>query len=314
MIKAIILTCLIAFCAAQSADDNTHYEVIVFRGQMPLLTAQMNFNEINQRGIVLKDVKKSELSEENEDAWKSVVYEEGELNVVLPLRRTSMWSMKSTAYLGTLLQSIYRCDNGDEFQVSLAFGLCNNSYNIEDFQQLLDNLEAKRQNNYALLAALFGRVKKEADAIITSRNTLDDLTDDHVDNNKRMDELKAKNAGLIADLRKLSGEIHTKEELEFKKEMEASEKCSSSRISHSTVTSLKHHIASYETQKKVLEDQLENSNAFSEQEKANYLDTRREVLDSVVRLTEFNKKVEAFHVVEGKAIDPEDLRPFFYNN
>jgi len=311
MIKALILICLVAFCAAEGA---THYEVIVFKGQMPLLTAQVNFEEINQRGLVLKDVKKSELSEENEDAWKSVVYEEGELNVILPLRRTSMWSMKSTSYLGVLLQSIYSCDNGDEFQVSLAFGLCNNNYNIEDFTQLLDKLEAKRQQNYALLAQLFGRVKKEADAIITSRNTLDDLNDDHVDNNKRMEELKAKNAGLIEDLKKLNHEIHIKEEEEFKKEQVASLKCSSARISHSTVTSFKHHINSYETQKKVLEDQLRNSNAFSEKEKQAYMETRREVLDAVVKLTEFNKKVEAFHVVEGKAIDPEDLRPFFYNN
>lgn len=312
MIRALLFLALIAFTVCDHNDSTTHFEVILFRGQLPLLNARMSFDEITPQGIVLKNVVKTVGALKTPESWQTVVFHSGELNVILPLRSTGKWTLKKTAHLGVVLQSMFRTDEGDEFQVSLAFGLCSNNFQIEEFTYLLDKLEEKRIANSAELKKHLQEVKKQADINISSWNTMDDLKDDHVDNSQALADLKALNEQLIEQLKNLNQLIHTEEEKEFEQEKITSEACSMSKVKEAFVYSIRHECATYEEQVKVLNTELNSSHAFTNEERENYDKLHSDLINTLNSLAAYNAKSQVLTVHKGKHLQPEKLRPFFH--
>jgi len=297
--------------AVLAASTSTNFEVLVFRGQLPLMTAHMNFDEISTQGIVLRDIQLSEVAKNTEQAWKDVVFSSSETAVVLPLRRTTQWTSKTTAHLGVILQSNYRTDTKDEFQISLAFGLCNNNFAVNDFVVYLAKLEEKRQSNSARLSVLFSNVKKEASNFIAASINLDDLLNDHVDNQERLEELKRINVDLLAQLDDLNKLIKEKESEEYESEKKFGQACSSAKISEARVFSFSNEKSTFQEQVKILEAQINSSSAFTEEERAEYDSAYANIVKSIDELAHYNAKKDGIKVEKGKLLEPERLRPYF---
>lgn len=308
MIKVLVLLSLITFSLSA-----TNFEVIVFRGQLPLFTANMSFEDINSQGITFKNIHLSEVSHENSNAYSNVVISTSsdKTTVILPLRSTTEWTSKTTSYLGVVLQSSYTTDSGDQFQVSIAFGLCNNDFNVADFKMLLDKLEHTRRANSAQLDLLFKNVKKEADNYISATNTLEDLLDDNVSNKERMDELKRANVELNKQLDDLNEQISAQEQKEYTSYSAFTSGCSAAKISESKIYTLNQQIQTYQDQVVVLNGELNSTSALTEEQKKEYEQVYEDLLKSISELSAFNVKGKKVEVTKGNLLDANELRPYF---
>jgi len=310
MIKALIVLSLIALTAAQTCPDE-YYQINLFRGQILLLEGKVKFSEISSQGINILDYQLTIVATNTPNSWSEVCISQG-VNCFVPLRRTHQWEHTYVNGLGVYMQSQFEDDEGDKFTVTIALGQCANDYTIEDMIACKDLLEQKRQENSALLAQLFSTLKEAASEHISAANTIDDLTDDHVDNKQKLEDLEKLNAELSATLDALNAKIIAQEEKEMNHEKLTGEACSSAQIASADAKRLAHKITAYESKVGVYELQKSSSSAFTEEDRKRYDASYSEVIETMMSFTAYNKKLGTITVEKNKQIDPEDLRAYFH--
>lgn len=308
MIKALVLLTLIAFTVTKD------FEVLVFRGEIALMTATINFEDVTSQGILLTEVQLSEASTDSANAWKDVVYEKTTNKVILPLRRTSIWKLISTDHLGAILQSSYTTDIGDNFQLTLAFGFCSNDFEIEEFKNYLNQIEALRKSNSALLAQLFSTVKKEASSYISGTMNLNDITNKSIKNEDQVKKLEAELKDLQTQYDALVETILEKSNEEFISETNASDSCAKSQISKSEMSSIDNRISINQDYVLTLQDSLKDANLLTDSENDSYASVHNSLSELLTNLGKYNLKMPAPVVKQGENFDFDNIRPLYPTN
>lgn len=308
MIKALVLLTLVVstYC--------TTFEVILFRGQIPLLTAKLDFKNNTSNEIVLRDYVLSDYASSQETSWTDVVCvdDDDQTMVNLPLRRTGTWSKKSTSYLGVVLQSTYTTDNNDKFQISIAFGACcNNDFEISDFTTYLADIEVLRQNNSAEIIALLAKLKTQASAYISAVESYANLEDENVDNQTQLDTLTAQKTELQSSYDTLLETIDEKLEDEFSAETEASEACANSRISESSVNSLNDSISVYQSTISGLKSSLTSETTLTTDETSDYETLCANLKSYLASASAYNSKMTSVTLSCGSTLDADLTRPLY---
>lgn len=310
MIKALIVLSLVALTVSQKCP-NTTFEVNVFRGQLILLQGKLKFEDITSRGIIVSDYNLSTVAENTPNSWDEVCVSEG-VNCFIPLRRTHQWEHTYVNGLGVYLQADFEDDEENKFTITLSLGQCSNDYTVEDMIVCKDFVEQKRQENSAELAHLFSTLKEAASEHISASNTIDDLTDDHVDKKKKLADLEALNQQLAATLVDLNKEISENEKVLNNHEKMTGEACASCAIANADIFRLDKKIKAFETRVSVYELQKSSSSAFTDEDRENYDKAYSEVIEKMMSLGSFNKKLQAVTIEKNKQIDPEDFRSYFH--
>ena len=199
MFKKVLLFVLIAFVACENM------EVLVFRGQIPLLTCAFNPScaSINPNygsmGIKLKNCRFSQEAEDFEESINDMVYrsDSASKDMIIPYRFLEKFSVKTTNFLGATIGANFRDQKTEsEYKITLAFGFCKNDLDISTFNRITDCLENARIHFNQNIQEVRKAIKQSAGLLIAHQNTLDELNSAHTKAKARIEELKVKNAEL----------------------------------------------------------------------------------------------------------------------
>lgn len=302
---------LVLTLALISAIFGQRIEVIVFRGLIPMMTCQFDTSLSSIQGnigIRLNDCKHSPEAEEFQDSIENLTYrEDASSETVIPFRFVEKFSLKTTHYLGAVIQSNYRCSKtGDEFTVSLVFGYCKNDLNINDFEKISNTLEEARVHQNSKVHETRKVLKQEGGKLVANRDNLDDLNDAHLEASNKKAELEKENAALIEQMNGLEKKLE-EEEVEAANLEEAHETCfvqlKTIKGNMCTVTS---QIDSLERQISALERRLlyqEETNFGDEYEKS-----IEELNKSFEAVKVFNKKMTIPFAKKTVTYDHKDLQ------
>jgi len=304
MLKTIIVLTLIS---ALLAD---RLEVLVFRGLIAMMTCQFDTSpsSINgQNGISLKDCQHSPEAEEFQESIENLTYkDETNSSTMIPFRFLEKFTLKTTHYLGAIIQSNFRCTKtGDEFMVTLAFGYCKNDLNIGDFKNIKDNLENARSQQNAKIQECRKNVKTEGGKSIANKNTLDELNDEHLEATKRKEELTKKNEELINEINNKEKMLETEEGEAVGLEEMCEECLGQLKIKMGNMHTLETEIESLEREIRCVQNQIDKNKAADVTEEYNVsIETLNQSLNDIKI---FNPKMTLPNARKGVKYNHEDL-------
>jgi hypothetical protein len=274
-----------------------------------MMTCQFDTTPIaiqSKIGIHLRDCQHSPEAEEFQESIENLTYTaEGE-DTIVPFRFLERFTLKTTHYLGALIQSNFRCTKtGDEFQVTLAFGYCKNDLNIGDFKNIKENLENARSQQNAKVQELRKIVKTEGGKTISNKNTLDELNDDHLEASQRTEELNRQNEEYKAEISTKDKELETDEFSAINLE-ESCEHCHGAyKTKMGNMHTLENEINSLELEIAVTNAQIQDQIATDITE--TYEKSITALNQSLNEIRAFNPKMTIPNARKGTKFDHEDL-------
>lgn len=307
MIKALIVASLISlsFC--------TDFNVKIFRGQLNIVNGQLNFDEITIQGIAIKNFQLVGVAQETEQAYKDIFYTSGS-NLMLPTRNLSTIRLRpnTPAALGVVLQSKFTTDQGDVFDINIAFPLCSNDFAIADFVAYANLIEEKRQRNSAELAKYFATLKENAATFILQTETLANLIDDKIDNETKLEELRNINAALENQKAELEKALKADEATELAAERKSAQACLNTKVSSFAIQVCEHNKQTLIEHRDILKEQLGAGIALTDEDSKLFEEKFKNLADAIAEFHKLNVKIPALTVEKGKSVAPESLTPYYF--
>lgn len=307
MIKALIVASLISlsFCV--------DFNVKIFRGQLNIVDGQLNFDEITIQGIPIKNYVLVGVAKETEQAYKDIFYISGN-NLMLPTRNLSTIKERpnTPSSLGVVLQSKFTTDQGDVFDINIAFPLCSNDFAIADFVAYTNLIEEKRQRNSAELAKYFATLKENAATFILQTETLANLIDDKIDNETKLEELRNINAELENQKADLEKALKADEAAELAAERRSAQACLNTKISSFAIQVCEHNKETLIEHRDVLKEQLNAGIALTDEDSAVFADKFSKLSEAITEYHKLNVKIPTLVVEKGKPVTPESLTPYYF--
>mmetsp|Transcript_36408 Transcript_36408/g.37790 ORF Transcript_36408/g.37790 Transcript_36408/m.37790 type:complete len:305 (-) Transcript_36408:69-983(-) len=300
MIKALLFISLFALAFT------TEYEVLLFRGQIPICTAKVNFGAVEDR-LLLTDVTFAENT--SPDAWNGILHE-NEGGYYLPLSNSVQWENVDKPNLGVLLQTQYHTENGDKFKLTIAIPLCNNELDMETINSIAGDIEEKRQFTSVKFKSLLDSIRSEGTKYITSSKALAILHDSKADLNNEIDKLEEENRVLLENLNSLNDRIGVKDRELMDLEDTFSEKCSDSTIEKANLFTYKCTRDHLRDQIAVKEKELISETTLSTEEVQEYDAAYEELIQSIAKIRNFiGDKAEEIVLDKESLLHPEALKP-----
>jgi hypothetical protein len=242
----------------------------------------------SKNGISLIDCQHSPEAKEFQESIDNLTYQESNGgNTIIPFRFLEKLTLKTTIYLGALIQSNFRCSKtGDEFQVTLAFGYCRNDLNMGDFKNILDNLENARVEQNAELQEIKKVIKTEGGKAVTNYKLLDEMNESKEEAIAKTEELTKWNEELTVEILAKDEVMESEETLAISLE-ESCENC------HGAIKMLRGNMSTLENEMHSLEMQI---SALNNQVKSNVAADITKVYDeTVVTLNKLFTDIKMFN-------------------
>lgn len=309
MIKALIIATLVSLSFCQ-----VDFNVRIYRGQLNIVNGQLNFNEITVQGIAIKNYQLAGVAKETENAYKDIFNISGNV-LMLPTRNLSTIKQRpnTPTSLGVVLQSKFTSDNGDVFDINIAFPLCSNDFNVSDFVALTNEIEEKRQRNSAELAKYFATLKENAATYILQTETLANLIDDKIDNETKLQELREINSQLENQKADLEKSLKEDEAAELVAERKAAQACLNTRMSDFTIQTFNNNKKVLINHRDVLKTQLGTGITLTDEDSKNFDAKHKALNEAIAAYNKLNAKIPALDVVKGKPIASEALTAYYFN-
>ena len=307
MIKAILLVCLLSFAASKTWD------VTVFRGLTPIVIGTMQFEEINNVGVMFRNTKLTPKALENPDFYNDVVFppSEGSKDLIMPLRTTSTWNLSHKSNLGSMLKTRFKTDDGDEFELTIAFGFCSNDFDISEFNALLSFIEQKRLVANELLMGYMKSLKKESTTYIFNANLLDEFNNDHFNLKKDEADCQARIADYDAKLKAKNEEIKAAEDKEFDFEKKTTEVCSREKICEANIYTFEVQIKDVESQIAILQKRIEGVFQSTDSIEKERDQVYMQLITNLDEISKFNPRAEKLSASKTELFNAELLKRYF---
>jgi hypothetical protein len=308
MIKALIFACLISITLCQ-----VDYNVRIFRGQLNIINGKFNVNEMTIQGITVKEYTLVGIAQENEQAYLDIFYKSGN-NLILPSRNLSTIRLRpnTPSALGVVLQSKFTSDNGDVFDINIAFPLCSNDFVVSEFTAVANAIEEKRQRNSAELAKYFATLKESSSTYILQTETLANLIDDKVDNETKLEELRRVNAELENQMADLEKALIDDEAAELVAERKAAKACLNTKISNFSIQVAKNNKKVLLDHRDVLKEQLSAGISLTDEDSRVFNEKYQTLVEAIASYKKLNSNIQDLKVEKGKAVATESLTPYFF--
>jgi hypothetical protein len=313
MIKVLVLLSLLSLSLAEGPNMDQQFNVLVYRGNIQVFKGKMSFNGIDIQGIDITSPELTDFARENPTSYHDIVYPNGS-DFIIPLRNTGTWKTRPTtsSVLGVVLSSKFTTDQGDVFDLSIAFPLCCNDFSVGVFPEYASSIEEKRQRFATDLTKYFEKLKHESNVYISSRQTCLNIEDSKVDNEAELERLRRETEELEAAKEDVEKNLKDEEAKELAAERICASACLNTRIATFNKNILDQKAKTLRDYKIVLEEQLNSGTLVTEEEMALIQETYDALNLALVDVSKYNVKYPAPTVEKGKAIEAEKLSAILY--